>query len=216
MLIQMNDKISIQTLNDISKKKINELSEIMGAGFFSDPLLMWMIKKHEDRFAVSRDFFKMYIELGIKDGIVDVAYHVTKENKNPIGVAVWFPNDIDATSVYAKTNDVCRNYANNFHHFYKTLSSHYPDKPSYYILAATSVLANYHGLGVGYKLLQYRLEILDHLGISSYLEASTKRSSKGIYKRLGYEFINKPIPFPEGVDVYPMWRDSKLEIVQTI
>ncbi|GAA2661743.1 MULTISPECIES: GNAT family N-acetyltransferase [Actinosynnema] len=80
-----------------------------------------------------------------------------------------------------------------------------PTFPHLY-LAATAVLPERRGQGVGGLLLAHRLA--DTAGLPCYLEASTTRSA-ALYARHGFAHAGRPIELPEnGPTLFPMLRPA--------
>jgi hypothetical protein len=50
---------------------------------------------------------------------------------------------------------------------------------------------------------------LDPLAMPSYLEATTRGSAEGVYTRAGYRPLGEPTQFPEGLQIYLLWRDPQ-------
>lgn len=65
------------------------------------------------------------------------------------------------------------------------------------------------GRRLGSALLRHRLASLDLGGVPTYLVATTRRSERGVYSRAGYRSLGAPSQFPEGLEVYPLWRDPQ-------
>jgi len=65
------------------------------------------------------------------------------------------------------------------------------------------------GKGIGAALLKYHLDILDELGISTYLEASTPYYGGGVYGKFGYQQAGELMVFTDTAVLYPLWRPAK-------
>ena len=194
------------TIRTATSKEAKDAAKIIGAGFFSDPLLMWMIENHSDRFQIISDFFQLYIEKAIEEGFVDLAY---TEEHGLVGTAIWLPTTADTKSIYKEIDRITGENAPRFYTFAEYLSNYYPPVDFYYILAAIAMLPFAQGLGIGTALINERLHNLDKQCIDSYLEASTRMSAGGIYQRLGYKPVGEAIHFPKGIDIFPMWREAR-------
>ena len=80
-----------------------------------------------------------------------------------------------------------------------------PRLPHWY-LAEIGVSAAARGLGVGTRLLEHRLAIVDDAGDAAYLESSTERN-RTLYRRHGFVELGPITGLPSGEPV-AMWRPA--------
>lgn len=198
-----NRDIKIRTANSTD---IKVAAKIIAESFYDDPILIWIVEDPEERKKVAIDFFELYVSIGIEKGVVDLAV-IPKDGI--VGCAIWLPHDEQDDNIEAKLYSTVGTHASQFSLFGEIMLAHYPPVTSYWQLFAIAVLPLAHGLGVGGKLIEYRLYELDTIGMPSYLEATTRLSAGGLYRRLGYQPVGEPIKFPSGVEAFPMWRNPQ-------
>ncbi|HEX6403945.1 MAG TPA: GNAT family N-acetyltransferase [Pseudonocardiaceae bacterium] len=100
-------------------------------------------------------------------------------------------------------------YAERFCLFGQIMRQRHPEAPAHEYLMLLGVVPDQQRRGLGSALLEHHLGGLDAAGMPSYLEATTRPSAEDVYARADYRQRGKPIQFPEGLQVYPLWRDRR-------
>lgn len=198
-----NKEFTIRTARD---DEFETLAAIISNSFYNDPLFIWIVEDHSTRFKIVSDFFRLYMELGLKNGVAHVA---ETSEAGIVGVALWCSHDAMGSDADIEIEKFANAYAPRFQIFSDKLHAHVPPFTPYDYVMAITVLPIAHSMGIGSALIAHRLKELDRLGMSSYLEATTRLSAGGIYERLGYQPIGEPIRFPTGVELFPMWRNAR-------
>ncbi|MCL2187323.1 MAG: DUF6273 domain-containing protein [Defluviitaleaceae bacterium] len=182
---------------------IEILAEVMATSFCYDPAFTWMTDNHTERFDALVGFFRVMVKHGMNIGIV----HAAEMNKiELVGVSIWLPHDSSDEKVDAEIEKAVGNLTVQFELFADLLSSCYPPATPYFQLMAVGIHPKVHGIGIGSQLLCEQLKEFDKMGMPTYLEASTRRSSTGIYERLNYQPVGEIIHFPNDAEIFPMWR----------
>ena len=196
-------KINGFTIRSIKVDEIDEVSELMAAAYYSDIFFKWCVDNDSDRCKIVSDYYKVYLRA--RGCVVHVAEN---SNGDIIGASVWLPHDTDA-SIYEEIEKVV-GIANAPMFNAVAENSHMSEPPmrSFYQLVGFGVLAELRGAGVGYRLLKYHLDILDELGIPTYLEASTPYYGGGVYGKFGYRPVGELMVFSETAVLHPLWRHA--------
>jgi len=193
-------------IRQATTEDIETVASIIASNFSNDPVFAWIVYQANNRLRMALDFFKVYSTFGIEQGIVHIA-----ENQalGAVGAAIWFKNNTYDPTVDQAIADIIGEPADRLAIFGQQLDAHLPPVDNYYKLMAISSLPSAHGLGVGRALVTHQLHHLDTLGISAYLEATTRLSAGGVYQRLGFQPIGEPIKFADGIEIFPMWRPAE-------
>ena len=185
-------------------KDIENSTEILAISFLNDPALTWLVDDTDERFKVLSDYFRAFMALGINKGTVHLA---EIKGMGMVGVSIWCPPDAEDEDFENELVRFAGVHASRFLQYGEITHAHYPPADNYYKLALIAIHPAAQGKGIGTALLYHQLEELDKIGMPSYLEASTRLSAGGLYERAGYQPVGRPIRFPSGEEIYPMWRN---------
>ena len=189
--------------------EIKKVSELLATAYEGDVFFEWCVPKDEGRHRIISDYYKIY--LGAKECVSHVA---ESEEGEIVGASVWLPHDTDP-SIYPEIERVVGVNAPMFNEVaHKSHMSEPPMEP-FYQLVGFGVLPRMQGYGIGQKLLEYHLDILDRRGIPTYLEASTPYHGKGVYSKFDYQPVGELMVFSEAVVLYPLWRPAKINVTDT-
>lgn len=175
-------------------------ADIITAALADDPASRWLIAERHDRWRIHYRYFHRFVRHGLDVGTVEIA--------DDAACAVWLPSGApDAAHLDQELAVLCEQHAERFSLFGRIMHDRHPDGPAHDYLTLLGARPQVQGRGMGSALLAHHLAGLDAVGMPSYLEATTRRSAEGIYTRTGYRPLGAPIQFPEGLQVYPHWRD---------
>ncbi|MBN6037397.1 N-acetyltransferase [Amycolatopsis sp. 195334CR] len=87
----------------------------------------------------------------------------------------------------------------------------HPTHTAHVYLQCIGVLPSHRGRGLGSALLRDKLARTDAAKLPVYLEASSTRN-RALYLRHGFELSGDPIRFPDGPEIYPMWREPSPQV----
>jgi GNAT superfamily N-acetyltransferase len=170
---------------------------ILTAAFADDPVSRWLVADPEDGLRVHHRYFHRFVRHGLAVGTIEIA--------GDAACAVWFPSDAPDPDHEPAT--IAEQYAERFSVFERILHDRHPTSPEHDYLMLLGARADQRGRGLGSALLAHRLIELDPAETPTYLVATTRRSASGVYARAGYRPLGEPIQLPEGLQVYPLWRD---------
>ena len=204
----MSVNVSDITIRTANEGDITTVVELMNSNFPDTPFFQWTIESPEQRAQVTKEFFKVHMDLGLKKGTVNIA---ECKDMGVVGAAIWCPKGALDTEANSRLQKSAGKHAPRFQLLIDTFQEHYPPAATFEHLMWISVDPNCHGRGVGGKLLRHRLNELDQKGIPAYLEATTRQSARGAYERAGFQPIGDPIRLPRGVEAFPMWRPPQLQ-----
>jgi len=190
------------TVRPIRAEETGDVAAFISAGYDNDIFFKWAVANDEERLQIVTEYYKVY--LNAKGCISHVA---ETPSKGGVGATVWLPHDVDI-SIYDDIDRVVGPYAPQFRAVAD--NSHYSEPPMgpFYQLVAVVTAKEARRMGVGAALLKYQLDHLDALGISTYLEASTPYTGKGIYGKFGYQPVGELMHFGENAVLYPLWRPA--------
>jgi GNAT superfamily N-acetyltransferase len=173
------------------------------AGFFSDPVLVWLVPEGRTRRRFLRGLFHAAFEDSHQSGELRVA----EDEGEVCGVAVWYPPGRvrDPTgpamdNALAALDDAG---LDRLAALREATIDHDPIKPHFY-LWLMAVHREYHGAGIGGAFLSAVLAIWDERQTLSYLEA-TRSENRRLYERYGFEATGE-IRLPGGLTKWPMLR----------
>ena len=176
---------------------------VLMTGFFSDPVLVWLVPDGRTRRRFLREFFHAAFEDSHQSGELRVA----EDEGEVCAVAVWYPPGrvrdptgpaMDNALAALHDADLGRLAA-----LREATIDHDPIKPHFY-LWLMAVAPERQGAGIGGALLTAVLDICDERQTLAYLEA-TRSENRRLYERYGFEATGE-IRLPEGPTKWPMLR----------
>ena len=190
------------TVRPIQPGEIDRVASLISAGYSDDIFFKWTVTSDADRHRIVTDYYKIYLRAA---GCVA---HVAESSSGElVGATVWLPHDVD-TSIYDKIDSVVGVYADRFRAVADRSHLSEPPMTPFYQLVGVVVSKPARKSGIGAMLLKYQLDILDELGIPTYLEASTPYFGGGVYGKFGYRPVGELMVFTESAVLYPLWRPA--------
>jgi len=190
------------------KKDLSSVANAISSSFCDDPVFIWMVSdltERAERKKIAIEFFELYVSFALEHGVVHLA-DTTKSGV--VGATIWLPHDADDASLADEIDRIADVHAPRFRMFAEILGAHYPPVAPFDKLMAIATHPSTQGMGIGSALIGHRLHELDHIGIPTYLEATTRHAAGGVYERFGYQPIGEPVRFPGGSEAFPMWRNA--------
>lgn len=188
------------------------LSQVIADAFLDLPPSWWLIADQAVRRRVFPEYFRIFVEAALADGIV----HTTQDRT---AVAIWFPSGTgeplpsddpsdEPDDYLTRLTTVTQPWTSRFLAFDAAIESRHPPEPAHHHLAFLAVRPDRQGFGIGSALLLAHHEFLDQQArLPAYLEASAPRS-RDFYLRHGYADLGPPNYLPDGGPLmYPMWRE---------
>ena len=190
------------TIRPINPQEIEKVAALLSTGYYHDDFFKWSVESDDERHKIVADYYSIYLK-----AVGCVAHVAETPDGSIIGATVWLPHDVD-TSIYDEIDKAAGIYAPQFRAVCD--NSHYSEPPMepFYQLVGFVVLPKAQGMGIGGALLKYHLDILDKVGIPTYLEASTPYFGGGVYGRFGYQPVGELMVFAETAVLYPLWRPA--------
>jgi GNAT superfamily N-acetyltransferase len=185
---------------------LDTLSQIIADAFHELPQSRWLIPDPVARRQILPDYFRIYVEHALADGIVHT-------NPGRTAAALWLPASQDGPAPPAGYDDqlaaATGRRVGRFRAFDATLDRRHPVGTPHHHLAILAVRPDSQGQGTGTMLLRAHHAALDDDGIPAYLEAATQRT-KRLYQRHGYIGHGAPFRLPgRGPLMWPMWREPR-------
>jgi GNAT superfamily N-acetyltransferase len=192
---------SVAVIRNATTRDAELCAGILNAAFAEDPVTRWLIPERRDVLRIHYRAFHQYVRHGLEFGTVQIA--------GDAACAVWYPSGVPDMGA---SDHELEHYAERFTLFEQVMHDRHPDRPPHDYLMLLGARPEAQGRGLGSALLRHRLASLDLVGVPAYLVATTRRSAQGVYSRAGYRPLGAPIQFPEGLEVYPLWRDPQPKI----
>ncbi|WP_321800249.1 GNAT family N-acetyltransferase [Burkholderia sp. BCC1988] len=183
------------------------VSQTLGAGFFYDPVISFGFPDLQRRTAALPGFFRIYADLAFERGTVWML-------GDGAAAALTFPSDVldltddEMAKIDGRLMDVCGQDYETTRAFLDGLSETHPHGPFHQYTLFIAARPEYHGKGVGAKLVNHLHDTWSRQGTPAYLEASSPRS-RLFYLRNGYHDGGPAIQVPGCPELYPMWWNLK-------
>jgi ribosomal protein S18 acetylase RimI-like enzyme len=191
-------------IRPITVNEIGKVSKLLATAYEGDIFFEWCVPSDEDRHEVVSDYYKVYLRAK------ECVAHLAEDDSGEIvGASVWLPHDTDP-SIYKEIDKVTGVNAPMFNEVADKSHMSEPPMGPFYQLVGFGVLPHLQGYGIGKMLLEYHLNILDKIGIPTYLEASTPYYGDGVYSKFDYQPVGELMVFSENIVLYPLWRPAKV------
>ncbi|PWI15634.1 GNAT family N-acetyltransferase [Streptomyces sp. Act143] len=180
---------------------------LLDTAFQSDPVSRWVFPGDEYRRATHHRLMAAFTDIVLADGRIDLTEdgtacalwlpvaaeeHDEGDDDGPAQVRASVDPDNERVELIARlTQDV--HPAGRAHEYLWMIGVH-PER---------------QGEGLGTALIGSVLDRCDREGRPAYLEASSARS-RGLYERLGFTLVDRPLDLPDGPRMWPMWREPRV------
>ncbi|MBS9718861.1 GNAT family N-acetyltransferase [Pseudohalocynthiibacter aestuariivivens] len=160
------------------------MGALLSVSFVDDPFVRWLLPKSRDFLLDSKKHPRRAYSAAFDAGTVYVIGDFA-------GAAVWLPPGAkkDRSEAIAQTETSVATESQIFPPEFQALVSqsaaYCPSDPHWY-LGLIAVDPAYRGHGVGTKLLEYCLAVVDRDGLPAYLE-STNKANRSLYRRFGFQ-----------------------------
>lgn len=176
--------------------------DTLAVAFQADPVSRWIFTNPADRAQRHPGFFGVFAEMALTSGTVLVDADVD-------AAALWMPGGPDAPEAPEWMADrlaaSCGPAWPRMSILADRMAAAHPGSMPHAYLMFAGVHPTRQGQGLGGALIRHHLDVLDGVGLPSYLEASSEASAR-LYSRLGYRHLGQPIELPDGPGLWPMWR----------
>ncbi len=198
-----------------TEQDIETVARISAAGFYSDPVMSWVLRDDGARLHQLDLVFHQVVTHFFPDrGIIGVL--------DDASVCLWRDPSFDHRAVPAEVEVEAESEDDEgdggdaadppfsaeelerFDLLTTAMAEHHPHDPHWYLFVV-STLPERQGQGLGAAVLAPVLAQCDAEGVPAYLESTNPRNMT-LYRRLGFEQTGE-IPLPDGPSLYPMWRE---------
>lgn len=157
---------------------------LLSVSFTADPFVRWLLPKAQDFLRDSQKHPRRAYSAAFEAGTIFVIGDFA-------GAAVWLPpgtktdrsEEIDLAE--ASTTAESHAFPPEFPELISRSAAYGPNDPHWY-LGLIAVDPAYRGRGVGTKLMQHSLAMVDQGGLPAYLE-STNAANLSLYRRFGFQ-----------------------------
>jgi GNAT superfamily N-acetyltransferase len=200
----------VVTLNDMPIRRGDWGDEecvgaLLSVSFTDDPFVRWLIPKLRDFLRDSKKHPRRAYSAAFDTGTVFVIGDCA-------GAAVWLPPNAKKAhpEEIAQAEPLAATESNVFPPEYSALisqSAAYCLSDPHWYLGLIAVDPAYRGQGVGTKLLEYSLAIVDRDGLPAYLE-STNAANRSLYRRVGFQELAE-VRVGSSPPRFPMLRPAR-------
>ncbi|MGE2733177.1 GNAT family N-acetyltransferase [Mycolicibacterium vaccae] len=185
---------------------VKPLSQVLGRAFFDDPVMMWMLPDDARR---ARALPRVFAAMTRHHFLAGEAAEIASRDGTLGAAALWDPPGrwkqtpreemrMMPAMLLAMGRHVRRGQA-----MAELMKQQHPEEPHWY-LGVIGSDPTVRGAGLGWALMESRLNRCDAEGAPAYLE-STKETNLGYYARFGFE-VTGELTIPGGPPIWQMWR----------
>jgi GNAT superfamily N-acetyltransferase len=182
---------------------------LLDAAFLDDPVSRWVFPGDEYRRSTHHRLMAAFTDIVLTHGRIDVTEDGT-------ACALWL--SVPATDDHgqdagqddgpAQVRAAVDPGNERVELIGRLAADIHPSGRAHAYLWMIGVAPERQGEGLGTALIASVLDRCDREGLPAYLEASSARSL-GLYERLGFELVDRPLDLPDGPQMWPMWREPR-------
>lgn len=182
-----------------------QVAGLLDAAFQDDPVSGWIFPGEEYRRTTHPRLMAAFVDAVLAEGRVDVT-------EDGAACALWLPvpaegGDEDGDiEEFARLREALDPDNERIELIGRLTAEVHPSGRAHEYLWMIGVDPARQGEGLGSVLIGSVLDRCDREGTPAYLEASSERS-RGLYERLGFELVERPLELPDGPLMWPMWRE---------
>jgi ribosomal protein S18 acetylase RimI-like enzyme len=177
---------------------VPELSRLLAAAFFDDPVLSWVYPDPAPRQEILPAVFRTFIDA------CQAGDEVYTTDRHIAGAVCVPPGREPDEAQLADLEQISGDYAPRAFELSELMDAEHPHEPHYYLFFL-GTRPEWQSRGIGSALLEQLLEPCDRDGVPAYLDATSERN-KRLYLRHGFEVRNE-VRLPGGAAFWPMWRE---------
>jgi GNAT superfamily N-acetyltransferase len=196
--------VAIRTAGGSDRELVTRL---LDSAFQDDPVSGWIFPEEEYRRTTHPRLMAAFVDIVMAEGRVDVTEEGT-------ACALWLPvpadggGEEDGEDDFAALREALDPGNERIELIGRLTAEVHPAGRAHEYLWMIGVAPERQGEGLGTALIGSVLERCDREGVPAYLEASSARS-RGLYERLGFELVERPLDLPDGPRMWPMWREPR-------
>ncbi|MCW8381483.1 GNAT family N-acetyltransferase [Streptomyces justiciae] len=184
---------------------------LLDTAFQNDPVSRWVFPGDEYRRANHHKLMAAFTDIVLADGRIDLTEDGT-------ACALWLPmpagehaegeGDGEGDDGPAQMRASIDPANERIELIARLTEDIHPAGRAHEYLWMIGVSPDRQGEGLGTALIGAVLDRCDREGLPAYLEASSARS-RGLYERLGFTLLDRPLDLPDGPQMWPMWREPR-------
>ncbi|MEU9169893.1 GNAT family N-acetyltransferase [Streptomyces sp. NPDC048420] len=179
---------------------------LLDSAFQDDPVSGWIFPEEEYRRTTHPRLMAAFVDIVLAEGRVDVT-------EDGAACALWLPVPADGgeesdEGEFAQLREALDPGNERIEQIGTLTAQVHPAGRAHEYLWMIGVAPGRQGEGLGTALIGSVLERCDREGVPAYLEASSARS-RGLYERLGFALVERPLDLPDGPQMWPMWREPR-------
>ncbi|WP_406169545.1 GNAT family N-acetyltransferase [Streptomyces canus] len=196
--------VAIRTAGSDDRELVARLLDL---AFQDDPVSGWIFPGEEERRTTHPRLMTAFVDIVLAEGRVDVA-------EDGAACALWLPVSADNVDGhddedgFAQLREALDPDNERIELIGRLTADVHPSGRAHEYLWMIGVAPERQGEGLGTALIGAVLERCDRETLPAYLEASSARS-RGLYERLGFELVERPLDLPDGPQMWPMWREPR-------
>lgn len=195
-------------MNDIRKLVRDEhqlIGDVIGDSFSDDPVNKWVFGTRE---CMTEYYTLVAKKLYLSQGYGDITLEAN-------GGSLWLPPGKSKEIPLYRSLNIAKSMVR--HNGIKSLIrglgvdnalAKSKSKEPHFYLFAIGVRPNDQGKGIGGKLMNAGLEVVDQAAMPAYLESS-KEINLPFYKRFGFEVTQRLVPAKGAPPLWLMWREAR-------
>lgn len=181
------------------------VARLLDSAFQDDPVSGWIFPGEEERRTIHPRLMAAFVDIVLAEGRVDVT-------EDGAACALWLPvpaeSAHDDEDGFAQLREALDPGNERIELIGRLTADVHPSGRAHEYLWMVGVAPERQGEGLGTALIGAVLERCDRETVPAYLEASSARS-RGLYERLGFELVERPLDLPDGPRMWPMWREPR-------
>ncbi|MET8631324.1 GNAT family N-acetyltransferase [Streptomyces sp. NPDC004096] len=180
---------------------------LLDEAFRDDPVSSWVFPDEEHRRTTHHRLMAAFTDIVLAEGHIDVTEDGT-------ACALWLSVPAGDHSGEEDGDDAVRLREavdpenERVELIARLMAESHPADRGHEYLWMIGVAPGSQGEGLGTALIRHVLDRCDRDGLPAYLEASSVRSTR-LYERLGFAFEGPTLDLPDGLRMWPMWRDPR-------
>jgi GNAT superfamily N-acetyltransferase len=177
------------------------------SAFHNDPVWSWAFPDEQARPAQFTRWWQLFVEAALRDGWVWVT-------ENCEAITMWMEpgveelNDGDIAKIWPLLQEIIPDRAAVIAEMLQRFDDNHPHAEDHYYLSFVATHTDHRGQGIGVKLLEHNLALIDAEGLPAYLESSNPRNEPR-YERLGWQSIGTFNAADDGPPLTQMWRTAR-------